>query len=233
MKAHTALPPLFSVLGVGLLLGAGYATYSTKAFLAQAVVAPGTVVELVRSRSDSSYTFAPVVRFQDASGAEHEFLSSSGSNPPAYDTGEAVEVLYLPTDPSDARINGWFALWGIALILGGMGAVFLAIGGVFLLVPLLSARRAEQLRQTGQRVETDYQGVDQDLNFTVNGRSPFRILSQWQDPMTKTLHVFRSENLWFDPTEFAKGRRITVYIDPKNPSRHAMDLSFLPKTEGV
>ncbi len=43
------------------------------------------------------------------------------------------------------------------------------------------------------------------------------------------VQVFRSENLWFDPTDDLKREAVTVYVDPRNPRRYAMDVSFLPK----
>ncbi len=63
----------------------------------------------------------------------------------------------------------------------------------------------------------------------MNGQSPFRIVTQWQDPATATIHLFRSDNLWFDPTDHIPGESINVYIRPDNPKRYWVDTSFLPK----
>ena len=43
------------------------------------------------------------------------------------------------------------------------------------------------------------------------------------------MHVFESDNVWFDPTSYVKGRKITVFIENDNPKKYLVDLSFLPK----
>jgi hypothetical protein len=121
----------FLLVGVGLLAGAGLVASRTQAFLAGAESVPGTVVGLRPQRSDRGTTYAPVVEFQPASGPLRTFKESTSSNPPAYRLGEAVEVLYDPADPADARLRGLFSLWGGPLILGGIGAAcVLAAGGM-------------------------------------------------------------------------------------------------------
>ncbi len=62
------------------------------------------------------------------SGETIEFAPSSSSSPPAYDKGEVVGVFFNPADPKDARLDGFFDLWGGATIVGGLGAIFLAVG---------------------------------------------------------------------------------------------------------
>ncbi|MGW0908353.1 DUF3592 domain-containing protein [Streptomyces sp. NPDC002853] len=107
-------------------------------FLADAERAKGTVVAL-EWRSDSSGTSHkkrrsdepaayPVVEFTSADGTPRTFQSSAGSNPPAYDRGEQVEVLYRADAPEDARINGFLSLWLLPLIFGGIGLVLAGIG---------------------------------------------------------------------------------------------------------
>ena len=63
----------------------------------------------------------------------------------------------------------------------------------------------------------------------VNGAHPFRIVTQWRNPETSKLHVFRSDNLWFDPSEHIKTQTITVFIDQGNPKKYFVDVSFIPK----
>ncbi|MCB1611107.1 MAG: hypothetical protein KDI60_04995, partial [Xanthomonadales bacterium] len=64
----------------------------------------------------------------------------------------------------------------------------------------------------------------------VNGRSPWVIRAQWQHPVTSKVHMFQSENLWFDPSEFIGDReQIGIRIDADQPERHRVDISWLPK----
>ena len=81
----------------------------------------------------------------------------------------------------------------------------------------------------GNAIETDLQGVERNTTLEVNGKHPWRISSQWLDPVANKLRVFYSENLWFDPTSFVTRKQVTVLLDPKDPKRYYMDVSFLPQ----
>jgi len=83
----------------------------------------------------------------------------------------------------------------------------------------------------GNAIQTDFQGVERNTSLKINGKNPWRITSQWLDPASNKLRVFHSENLWFDPTRFTTAKTVTVLLDPKNPKRYHMDVSFLPELD--
>lgn len=107
-------------------------------FVTSAERAKGTVVYLEwqggqvssssKSRQSSGPTAHPVVEFTPAGGSPTTFRSSMGSNPPAYDEGERVDVLYRTDDPGDAKIDGFVSLWLIPLIFCGIGLLIAGIG---------------------------------------------------------------------------------------------------------
>lgn len=230
MKAIAILKYVFALVGLAMLVAALVWYQNTRAFMAAAVRTQGTVIDLIAVRSDDSTTYRPVVRFEDSEGRTVEFSSSSSSNPPRYARGEAVSILYRPTDPQDAEIDGYFSLWGGQTILAALGSVFLLIGGGIIIGQRAKRLRDEALRASGTPIETDLQSVEINTSFSVNGRHPFRVLTQWQNPATSEVHVFHSDNLWFDPAKYLpQGQRIKVYIEPGNPKRYYVDLSFLPK----
>ncbi|WP_215398526.1 DUF3592 domain-containing protein [Rheinheimera oceanensis] len=229
MKAIAVVKYLFTLVGFAMLAGAFFAYNSTSSFLKEAAVADGMVVELLASRSDNSITYRPVVQFMSEQGQLIEFVSATGSNPASYSQGEQVEVLYLPTRPSDAKINGFFSLWGVAIILAAIGAVFFIIGVGIIAFLSLKGRQDEMLKSSGMAIKTQYQGVEQNTALSVNGRHPFRVLTQWQNPATSDIHIFKSNNLWFDPSAYIKQDTIRVFIAQDNPAKYYVDLSFLPK----
>ena len=107
MKTIAIIKYVFLLVGIGMLAGSLSWYQNTQSFVAQAVKAEGTVVELLRSSSSDSITYRPVVHFSNQNGEQIEFTSSAGSNPPSYSKGEKVEVLYLPTEPQNSKINGF------------------------------------------------------------------------------------------------------------------------------
>ncbi|MDH6165003.1 hypothetical protein M2282_000131 [Variovorax boronicumulans] len=146
MNSARVIKIVFSLVGVSMLVGAWSLYRNTTKFIASASRAQGEVVELLRvesSRRNSSDTWRPLVHFKVPSGEIVEFAPSSSSSPPAYDKGEAVGVFFDPADPKDARLDGFFDLWGGATIAGGLGLVFLAfaVGMHFLLSDEASAKR--------------------------------------------------------------------------------------------
>lgn len=229
MKVIAIMKYVFALAGIGMLAGAFFLYRSTSTFLGEAITADGTVVGLERSRTRDSSTYKPVVRFTSETGEEIEFVSSSGSNPPSYSKGEKVEVLYLLHQPAQARINSFFSLWGGAVILGGLGGVFALVGTGIILGGTLKGRRDDHLKRNGTPIQTDFQSVELNEALSVNGRHPFRVLTQWQNPATSEVHVFKSNNLWFDPSKYLTDRPITVFIERDNPRKYFVDLSFLPK----
>ncbi|QKV97311.1 DUF3592 domain-containing protein [Streptomyces sp. NA02950] len=120
-------------LVVGLIL-AGVSV----SFLADAERARGTVVALDwrnddhgasgKERENDKPAAYPVVEFTSADGARRTFRSSTGSNPPSYEEGDRVEVLYRADSPEDARINGFASLWLLPLVFGGVGLAMAGIG---------------------------------------------------------------------------------------------------------
>lgn len=113
-------------LAVGFLLFAIGMTiaYNTDQKITHSQRVKGRVVALA-SRSSG---FRPVVTYTHG-GKSMELEGSVSSNPPMYEVGEAVDV-YIPHDSAQPPfIGSTMELWLAAMILGGIGTIFLLIGG--------------------------------------------------------------------------------------------------------
>jgi hypothetical protein len=213
---------LFLAVGLACLGLAIHFVRDTQAFVERAVTVRGEVVDLAWV----SDTYHPVVKYTTNSLT---FRSSTGSSPPNHRVGEIVDVRYDRASPRDARLASFWSLWGFEIIAAAIGAVFVLLSGRILAVRLLTARRARYLRRHGTPIATEFQNVEMNDSFVVDGRLPWRIASRWVDPVRGALYHYHSEDLWFDPTPYIKTKHVTVFIDPNNPKRYAMDVSFLPK----
>ena len=127
---------LFFFAGSLLFLALGISSYRRASALeATGVHAQGTVVRLapVQSRGrngGSSTTYAPVVSYSNAAGAQVQFTNGESASPPDYVVGARVDVIYDPADPTQAAINSFSSMW--------LGAVAPGIaGGVMLLLSLV------------------------------------------------------------------------------------------------
>lgn len=230
MKVLRLLGMIFGLIGAGLLIGAFVLYGNAQSFKSSAVLTEGTVVDLVYApSSDGGGGYRPIVRFLTREGEEIEYESNTSSSPAAYDVGEVVGIYYDPANPNDAMIDGFLDQYLAPLILGSVGGIFFIIGGGLLLAQLLGRRKRERLMGSGRRITAQIEGVDLDTTLTVNGRHPYKVTAQWLNPDTGQLHVFRSDGIWFDPSDHLPGETIDVLIDPSDPKKYHVDTSFLPK----
>ncbi len=101
----------------------------TRAFLGTAEKAQGTVIRMVYTRdSDGGGGYSPVYSFRTISGQTIEIHDNMSSNPPQFKEGQIIDVLYDPQNPNKARINKWFNLYFVPLLLGFLGLIFGGVG---------------------------------------------------------------------------------------------------------
>ncbi|MFD2230056.1 DUF3592 domain-containing protein [Alkalimarinus sediminis] len=229
MKMISTIKYLFGSIGLAMLVGMLFIYQSNQSFLATAHTAEGTIIDFVRSRSENSTTYAPVIAFYAQDGEETIFTSSSFSSPGKYSINEKVELLYQPANPIDAKINSFFSLWGGCMIVGILGSSFFSVGLIITLVGRSKKKRINDLKNNGTPIETTFQSVEINGSLVVNGSSPYQIHTQWTNPENAKLHIFKSENIWFDPSNHIKNDKITVLIDRNNPKKYYVDTSFLPE----
>lgn len=230
MKLVSILKYLFSIVGLGLLVSTYYIYKNTQDFLKSSQIARGTVVELVSSTSDNGSTlYRPTIEFLTDKGSTIQFTSDVSSNPPSYKKGEVVEVYYQKDMPQRAKVKGFFSLWGGHLIMGGMGFTLFMVGFSMVVTNARKNKKTQTLKATGKRIKAKIKHIGLNTSHKVNGRSPYQIHAQWLNPATNKVHIFKSEYLWFDPTDYVNEDEITVLIDRNNPKKYYVDVSFLPQ----
>ena len=97
------------------------------------IKATGFVVAIHRRESSNddgiSVSYHPEIEFTDKEGNKHVFVSSVGSfNPVSWTKGDKVEIIYLPGDEKNAKINKPLYLFLIPGIFGFIGLTFLIVG---------------------------------------------------------------------------------------------------------
>lgn len=213
---------IFAAIGtIMLALAVTVLVYQQAAF-ADAIFVEGTVIGQDRRSSSGS---APVVQFRDESGQYHRFESSVSSSPPRYAVGDAVTVKYPPNEPQGAAIDDFLSNYLVALIFGGIGFIFFAIGGGILVSIFGRKRTITRLKERGMPIQAKYMETYRDTRVKVNGRSPYRVVAQATHPATGKLQQFKSEMLWVDPTDQVQNKSLTVLLNPNKPKQHYIDLS--------
>src|SRR5262245_19726332 len=112
---------IFFLVGLAMLVKTVSVVNDRRHEIATATRRDGVVIDLIASHDSESETYHPRVRFMTANGEAVEFTGSVGSDPPGFDIGEQVTVLYDAANPNDSRIDAFFQLWFAPLMLGVLG----------------------------------------------------------------------------------------------------------------
>ena len=122
------LSSVFALVGGVMLIAAGRQFTRRRAFVRHSALASGTIVALIENRERDEISYFPKVRFQTLSGREVVFQSEMAGSSEAGRIGAAVAVRYRPDQPHVAEIDSFMSLWGLTLLFGLLGAVFLLVG---------------------------------------------------------------------------------------------------------
>ncbi|MGV8919995.1 MAG: DUF3592 domain-containing protein [Pseudomonas sp.] len=229
MKVLSTIKYLFSAVGFSFLIGAAFAYKNASDFLLDAVSTQGLVVDMAHVQGSDSVSYHPIVKFIGGDGQSVQFTSREGVRAASYPVGKRVEVLYSPSDVNNAKLKEAFSLWGMSIGLAIFGVPLLLIGAGIFLVGALKKRKNLYLQRNGSVLEAKIQSVGLNTSLNINGKNPFVIMCQWLNPVTAEIHVFESENIWFDPSPYIDREAITVFIKKDNPKKYYVDISFLPK----
>ncbi len=120
---------VFMGVGVLMFLGGLYLFYDAVAFAQRAESAVGEVINVEQhtsrdSEGDLSITYTPTFRYTDATGQVREGAPSMSSSEYDYGIGEQEDILYDPDDPTDVRVDSFWSLYLMAIMLVIFGVVF-------------------------------------------------------------------------------------------------------------
>ncbi len=127
---------IFTFLGVLFIGIGGFIWHGNTQFQQRALVTKGRVIDMRASRSDDGTVYYPVVSYRLQDGALRQLESSVGTNPPRFQVGDEVEVLYDPQKISDVRLKADVEFAVIPIVFIGVGVLF-AVIGVFIITSKL------------------------------------------------------------------------------------------------
>ena len=231
----TVILSIFLTMGVILIAVTGILVVDQTRFLTQAHHTSGTVTsidtETKTSRSGIQSVYYPIVEFDTDDGQHVRFVGSTGSNPSSFNEGDAVDIVYNPVQPNDAKINSFTQLWFGPMVSGLIGGLFFLLFGTLLLTFNRKQKRIQWLKAHGQRIQAEIAHITvvSHRSRMIGQHLPYIILAKWLDPATQQVRGYMSETFSFDPTPFIKTKTIDVLIDPNNTKHGWIDTSFLPQ----
>ncbi len=123
---------IFLLVGLVVASPGGYFFWCTQNRLKNGLRSPGKVVELRKSSGKRGYT--PVVQFETSDHRIITAASKISSNPPMYKVGDSVTVLYRAMSPEDICLDQPLELWFLTCLFGGIGLIFVIVGGAMLII---------------------------------------------------------------------------------------------------
>jgi hypothetical protein len=90
-----------------------------------------THIEGVVARNQSINGMSRPIITYSWEGKDLTYMSTSYTNPPAFERGEKVELFVNPNDPEDVYINSFSQRWLAMTIVGGIGIFFLGFLALF------------------------------------------------------------------------------------------------------
>ncbi|MCW9024779.1 MAG: DUF3592 domain-containing protein [Gammaproteobacteria bacterium] len=109
-----------ALVGIILSTVSFYGYLSESAFIDSAIETKGIVTDNIH-KNDMYY---PVIQFRDKNNKWYVLPLNRSSSSPMYEKDETVTVLYSPTNPDDAKLDGFFSLWLLTFITGILGFLF-------------------------------------------------------------------------------------------------------------
>jgi hypothetical protein len=206
-------------VGLIMLVTAAGIAVQERSWASEAVTTTGIVLakDIVPADSDSSTGYRVRFRFATADGSSVE-----GSDAVQVATWEAltergpIEVHYLPSSPSSARLESGPGAVGLAIFLV-MGSFFGGVGGVLFGRALLGLLRARRLLVTGVTTEATVTSVEE-TNVSFNRQPQFRIRYTYRDGQGEE-HAGGSGYLdWQEASLWKPGDPVAIRFDRRRPA---------------
>ena len=213
---------IFALIGAGLIMGGAFAISSNEKFKETAIKTQATIVDIdTHTDTDGDTSHTVYVEFEVDNNTYDGVLGyySSGMY-----IGGQTDIYYDPLNPNNFKSssNGF-----VGILLIGMGLVFFLIGAGSIFNSIAKKGRNNRLIETGTRIFVEFDRVELNTSYQVNGRSPYRIVCHGVD---NDYNEYISENLWKNPERFIKDRGInnfSVYVDVENQKKYYMPLDEL------
>lgn len=214
-KVNIIVGIILSIIGMIFLLTSINLKISDNKFKKENLKISATVTD-----SNSNNKFTTVSFFID----EKEYNAIAKEYYSKIKVGDKIEIYYNKQEPtqillkaSNRNTNVYF---GISIIL-------LAIGLSIIIHKLNNSVNKESIIKTGKRIEAQLEDIVYNTKVTINGKHPYYITCYWKNRINGKTYKFRSENVWYNPTDqFKKSgiEKIPVYIIPSNPNQYYVDM---------
>lgn len=158
---------------------------------------------------------------------DKEYESKLNSYSSSFYEGKEIDIYYDEENPEKIGVK---SLDLIFLMFPGFGILFLVIGGTGILVKISKKNKEKKLRENGELIYANYVETAINHSYRVNGKFPYNIICEWNNPEDNKKYILKSKNLWIDPENLIEEKDIKtfpVYINLSNPKQYFIDVDSL------
>lgn len=225
MSLDKQIGTVFTVIGILLVVFSTSVWQKYSSLADHGIRAQAKVLDTIRDTgSRGAYHLVLGWRLWDGRYATHRQVEAANFGP---QEGDTVEIAYDRKNPCDlVLVNNARSLF-VPAVTSFLGGIFSFLGIVTLVAMQRRLAEAAVLRKNGMLVEAEFVSLTADTSRSYNGVNPWKLVVSGVNQVTGRNHYFESEPVWKDPTLYVNNRSIDVFINPHNPQRYFVDLSFL------
>lgn len=195
-KTAIIIPAIFAIVGLIFAIIGIVCLISGQQFKKTAIKIDGIITEIDTYRDSDGDTRHRTYVTYDYDGTQYDNISLGSYSSGMYE-GQTLELLCDPNNPGRVRTTGSnYLLFGIFF---GMGLTFMLIGGIPILISIRKRSKHKKLLQTGRVLSAVIEDMQENTNYSVNGRHPYIIYCTYTDEFTGITYRFKSDNLWHNP----------------------------------
>ena len=182
----------------------------------------GTITQIETYRDSDGDTNYRVFVSYNVDGEEYE-ARLNGYAASFYE-GKEIEIYYDKNNPEKIGSN---SLDLLMLIFPGFGLVFFSIGLIGVIRNINKKKKQKYLKENGDVIYAEYIETIFNENYSINGRHPYNIICEWENPSDNKRYIFRSDNIWTNPENIINERNIKmfpVYIKRDKIKEYIVDI---------
>lgn len=227
-KVENLIWIIFTVIGmifilIGLVLGINIFNYDNKE---NTIGTIANISSYIDYEGDRNYE---VFVTYNVNGKEYESKLNYYSS--GFYEGKEIEIYYDKDNPSKIGVKSLDLLF---LIFPGIGLIFFIIGGTGIIIKIKRIKLEKNLKENGEVIYANYVETTINTSYRVNGKHPYNIICEWNNPEDNKKYIFRSKNIWLNPEtiiEEKNKKKFPIYLDKKNKKKYVIDIDSL--TENI
>ncbi|MFM2424380.1 MAG: hypothetical protein RLZZ70_771 [Candidatus Parcubacteria bacterium] len=210
-KIKGVIGGIFFLVGLVFIASACFTVLEQSRWFKQAVVTTAEVTSMtpVQNQRDQALMYQTTLTYSVGS-TSYVLIDPVTSSYKRFDLGEVVEITFIPTNPSDARIIGGLFGWFLPGIFGFMGSIFTFLGGLF----LWGYTRTQNIIRQGVSIIAE----KYDIEHVVN---EYRIVALY----THNANTYTTQPISLSSSEYLHFSKVdTVVVKHMSPGRAVVDV---------